>query len=107
MGIDWSVKKHDFAILNDAGAVIAQAVIPHQKSGFRQLDETREALAVPAAECLVPLYHIRHCSGLKNGRFSNFGKRPVLPVTNGIIIRLAYLIQLKSSFKHNNLIWGM
>jgi transposase len=53
MGIDWSVKKHDFAILNDAGAVIAQAVIPHQKSGFRQLDETREALAVPAAECLV------------------------------------------------------
>ena len=28
-------------------------MIPHQKSGFRQLDETREALDVPAAECLV------------------------------------------------------
>ena len=39
--------------MNEAGAVIAQAVIPHQKSGFRQLDETRESLEVPAAECLV------------------------------------------------------
>ena len=53
MGIDWSMKKHDFAILNEAGAVIAQAVIPHQKSGFRQLDETRESLKEPAAACLV------------------------------------------------------
>ena len=48
MGIDWSMKKHDFAILNEVGAVIAQAVILHQKSGFRQLDETGESLEEPA-----------------------------------------------------------
>ena len=53
MGIDWSEKKHDLAILNEAGKVIAQAVIPHQKSGFHQLDETREALAVSVDDCLV------------------------------------------------------
>lgn len=55
MGIDWSLKKHDFAIMNEAGEVIAQAVIAHQKSGFQQLDETRAALGVPASECLVGL----------------------------------------------------
>ena len=53
MGIDWSVKKHDFAILNEAGKVIAQAVISHQKSGFKQLDETRAALGVTADACPV------------------------------------------------------
>jgi len=55
MGIDWSMKKHDFAVMNEAGKVIAQAVIPHQKSGFRQLDETRDALAVSVDDCLVGL----------------------------------------------------
>lgn len=44
MGIDWSKKKHDLAILDAGGKVIAQTVIPHQKSGFRQLDETRAAM---------------------------------------------------------------
>ena len=31
MGIDWSQKKHDLAILDEGGKVIAQTVIPHQK----------------------------------------------------------------------------
>lgn len=53
MGIDWSEKKHDLAILDEAGKVIAQVVIPHLKIGFRQLDETREALAVSVDDCLV------------------------------------------------------
>jgi hypothetical protein len=53
MGIDWSVKKHDLAILDEAGKVIAEMVIPHQKSGFRQLDETRAAMKVAVDACLV------------------------------------------------------
>ena len=53
MGIDWSTKKHDIVFLNEAGAIIARLTIPHQKSGFQQLDEMRQSLAVPAAACLV------------------------------------------------------
>ena len=53
MGIDWSKKKHDLAILDEGGKVIAQALIPHQKSGFRQLDETRAAMKVGVDACLV------------------------------------------------------
>ena len=54
MGIDWSVKKHDIVILNEAGAVIAQANhSPSEQADFRQLDETRESLAVSADDCLV------------------------------------------------------
>ncbi len=53
MGIDWSEKKHDLAILDEMGKVIAQVVIPHQKSGFRLLDETREALAVSVDDCVI------------------------------------------------------
>jgi transposase len=53
MGIDWSVKKHDLAILDEAGKVIAQTVVPHQKSGFRLLDETRAAMNVAVDACLV------------------------------------------------------
>jgi hypothetical protein len=53
MGIDWSKKKHDLTILDEGGKVIAQTVIPHQKSGFRQLDETRTAMKVAADACLV------------------------------------------------------
>lgn len=53
MGIDWSKKKHDLAILDEGGKVIAQTVIPHQKSGFRQLDETRAAMKVAVDACLV------------------------------------------------------
>lgn len=53
MGIDWSKKKHDLAILDAGGKVIAQTVIPHQKSGFRQLDETRAAMKVGVDACLV------------------------------------------------------
>ena len=53
MGIDWSEKKHDLAVLDEAGKVIAQAVIPHQKSGFKKMDETRAAMKVAVADCLV------------------------------------------------------
>ena len=53
MGIDWSVKKHDVAIMNEAGSIIAQFTISHQASGFEKLNRTREQVGVEAAECLV------------------------------------------------------
>jgi transposase len=53
VGIDWSAKKHDIVLLNEAGAIIARQTIPHQTIGFQQLDETRKSLAVSAADCLV------------------------------------------------------
>lgn len=55
MGIDWSVKKHDVAILNESGGVIAQLTIPHQASGFEKLNKTREQVGIEAAACLVGL----------------------------------------------------
>ena len=53
MGIDWSAKKHDIVLLNEAGVIIVQQTIPHQTTGFQQLDETRKSLAVAADDCLV------------------------------------------------------
>jgi len=53
MGIDWSAKKHDIVILNEAGAIIARDTISHQAAGFAQLDKTRKSLSVPATDCLV------------------------------------------------------
>jgi hypothetical protein len=53
MGIDWSVKKHDVAFINEAGSIIAQLTIPQQASGFEKLNRTREQVGVEAAECLV------------------------------------------------------
>ena len=55
VGIDWSVKKHDVAIMNESGSVIARLTIPHQVSGFEKLNRTREQVGVAAAECLVRL----------------------------------------------------
>ena len=55
VGIDWSVKKHDVAFINEAGSIIAQLAIPQQASGFEKLNKTREQVGVEAAECLVGL----------------------------------------------------
>ena len=55
LGIDWSQAKHDAVFLNEAGAVIAQLVLPHRPEGFLQLDATRQQLGVEAQECLVGL----------------------------------------------------
>ena len=41
MGIDWSTKKHDIVLLNEAGAIIARLTLPHQVEGFEKLDGTR------------------------------------------------------------------
>lgn len=53
MGIDWSTKKHDIVLLNEAGAIIARQTIPHQVEGFEKLDEMRRQLGVPTSQCLV------------------------------------------------------
>lgn len=53
IGIDWSAQKHDIVFLNEAGASIARQTIPHQATGFQQLDETRQSLNVPVTDCLV------------------------------------------------------
>ena len=45
MGIDWSTKKHDIVLLNEAGAIIARQTIPHQVEGFEKLDEMRRQLS--------------------------------------------------------------
>ena len=55
MGIDWSVKKHDVAIINEAGSIIAQLTIPQQASGYEKLNKTREQVGVEAGACLVGL----------------------------------------------------
>jgi transposase len=55
IGIDWSENKHDMAILNEAGAIIAQKTVPHTQDGFLQLDRTRVRLSVSASDCLVGL----------------------------------------------------
>jgi transposase len=55
VGIDWSVKKHDVAFLNETGSIIAQLTIAHKASGFEKLNKTREQVGVGAAECLVGL----------------------------------------------------
>jgi len=55
VGIDWSVKKHDVAIINEAGSIIARLTIAHQASGFEKLNKTREQVGVEATECLVGL----------------------------------------------------
>jgi transposase len=53
MGIDWSTKKHDIVLLNEAGAIIARQTIPHQAEGFEKLDEMRRQINVPTSQCLV------------------------------------------------------
>jgi transposase len=55
LGIDWSQNKHDMAILNQAGAVIAQQTIPHTHGGFMKLDWYRKSLKVLPGDCLVGL----------------------------------------------------
>ena len=54
-GIDWSEKKHDVIILNQAGAILAQQVIAHTPAGFQEFDTTRQKLGIGPNECLLAL----------------------------------------------------
>ncbi len=55
LGIDWSENKHDAAVLNARGAVIAQFTFPHTLEGLEELDRQRQRVTAQPAECLVGL----------------------------------------------------
>lgn len=55
IGIDWSQNKHDLCFLNQAGAHLAQLIIPHSQAGFWKIDETRKKLGVPIDACQIGL----------------------------------------------------
>ena len=55
IGIDWSQNKHDLCFLNQAGAHLAQLIIPHTPAGFWKIDETRKKLGVPIDACQIGL----------------------------------------------------
>jgi transposase len=55
IGIDWSQNKHDLCFLNQAGAPLAQLIIPHTPAGFWKIDETRKKLGVPIEACQIGL----------------------------------------------------
>ncbi len=47
IGIDWSENKYDICFMNQAGARIAEQVIPASSEGLLHLDACRQALGVP------------------------------------------------------------
>lgn len=53
IGIDWSEKKHDAVMLNEAGQMIYQVVFPHTPEGFQHFDQGCQKLDVSREECLV------------------------------------------------------
>jgi transposase len=55
IGIDWSQNKHDLCFLNQAGAHLAQLIIPHTPAGFWKIDETRKKLGVGIDACQIGL----------------------------------------------------
>jgi transposase len=55
LGIDWSQTKHDAAMLNRAGACLAELTFPHTPEGFLKLDETLSRLGIEPSDCLVGL----------------------------------------------------
>jgi transposase len=55
IGIDWSEKKHDVVMMNEAGGVVVRLTIPHSVEGFRQLDVVRGKTGVLVEACVVGL----------------------------------------------------
>lgn len=53
IGIDWGKTSQVICFLNEAGAVIAQQVIPHTPEGFAKFDAQRQKLGLKAAACVV------------------------------------------------------
>jgi hypothetical protein len=52
-GIDWSEKQHDIAVVNEAGATIAQQRLSHKN--LNQLETLRQQFDIEAQECRVAL----------------------------------------------------
>lgn len=55
LGIDWSERKHNVCMMNEAGAVIEQLVIAHRPEGFARLDAAITGLGVAKEEAVIGL----------------------------------------------------
>jgi len=55
IGIDWSSKKHDVVITDEAGKRISAGVMEHKQNGFTKLDQMRKQLGVTQDECVIGL----------------------------------------------------
>jgi transposase len=55
IGIDWSENKHDVCFLKETGEVLLVQQIGHTITGFRQLDQARQALGVVREEVIIGL----------------------------------------------------
>ena len=53
LGLDWSEQKHDGCFIHPNGEVLRYVTIRHSIQGFTQLDQARQGLGLPAAECVV------------------------------------------------------
>jgi len=55
IGIDWSENKYDICFMNQAGASIAEQMMPANTDGFLHMDARRRSLGVAPEACLVGL----------------------------------------------------
>jgi transposase len=53
IGIDWSSRKHDVCVLNQAGTVVATLLLPHTADGLLKLETLRLQLRIAPGVCLV------------------------------------------------------
>lgn len=55
IGIDWSSKKHDVVITDEAGTQVSAGVLEHSQKGFAKLEQMRKRLGVSQSECVIGL----------------------------------------------------
>jgi transposase len=55
LGIDWSEKKHDICMMNEAGAVLQKLQIGHSLAGLSQLEEAIQGLGLSKEEVVLGL----------------------------------------------------
>jgi transposase len=55
VGIDWSERKHDVAVVNDAGLVVARLTLAHSQEGFGKLTALCQKLQVTPKQVCVSI----------------------------------------------------
>lgn len=55
VGIDWSERKHDVCILNQAGAILKEFMVTQTPAGHQHLAQEIETFDIPPEQCLVGL----------------------------------------------------
>ena len=53
VGIDWSKKKHDIHVMNEAGASLSRFQVDHSQAGFRQLASRLRRYSDKQANCHI------------------------------------------------------